>query len=156
MLEKEDMQVVTFKLSNEIFGINISCVREIIKPLKTTSIPESKEWIEGVIELRNNVIPVINLKRYLNLHNNEVDNMRTIVVEIDKNLNGINVDTVEGIIRVAKSEIEKPSESVSRKYINGFIKDKDKLIILLDIDKLLDFEDSMEINNLIKDIRKGA
>ena len=141
-VNNELLQLVTFKLDVEEFGIDILRVQEIIRIMNITKVPNSPEFVEGVINLRGRVIPVINLRRRLMLPTIEKDNKtRVIVVELSGKTVGFIVDEVNEVLRIPKSITEPPPEmtaGIDSDYITSVGKLEDKLLILLDIEKLVD------------------
>ena len=140
--DNELLQLVTFKLDVEEFGIDILRVQEIIRIMSITKVPNSPEFIEGVINLRGRVIPVINLRKRLLLPTIEKDNKtRVIVVELSDKTVGFIVDEVNEVLRIPKSITEPPPEmtaGIDSDYITSVGKLEDRLLILLDIEKLVD------------------
>lgn len=130
------MQFVVFKVGQELFGIRIDEVREIIRSIKATQMPDSYGWIEGVVELRGKVIPVIDLRNYFSLAKDEGEQKRTVVVEMNEELVGFNVDSVEGIVEVSSQHVETAPQSVTKPYIKGLVRDNGKLIIILEPESL--------------------
>ncbi len=141
-VNNELLQLVTFKLDVEEFGIDILRVQEIIRIMSITKVPNSPEFVEGVINLRGRVIPVINLRRRLMLPTIEKDNKtRVIVVELSDKTVGFIVDEVNEVLRIPKSITEPPPEmtaGIDSDYITSVGKLEDRLLILLDIEKLVD------------------
>ena len=141
-VNNELLQLVTFKLDVEEFGIDILRVQEIIRIMDITKVPNSPEFVEGVINLRGRVIPVINLRKRLMLPNLEKDNKtRVIVVELSDKTVGFIVDEVNEVLRIPKSITEPPPEmtaGIDSDYITSVGKLEDRLLILLDIEKLVD------------------
>ena len=135
------LQLVTFKLGNEEFGLDILKVKEIIKPVAITKMPNSPYYVEGVINLRGEVIPVINLRKRLNLAENEQNSKtRIIVIETNKKTTGFIVDEVNEVLRIPENIMEATPELVSgvdSEYIIGVGKLDDRLLIHMDIEKIL-------------------
>jgi purine-binding chemotaxis protein CheW len=135
----EILQFVTFKVGNEEYAIDILKVQEINRIVDITPVPNSPHYIEGVINLRGRVIPVINLRKFFGLETKTSDtNSRIIVVDIGIVL-GVMVDSVSEVLRVSSDIVEPPpsmSVSISSEYIKGIGKLDDRLLILIDIDKL--------------------
>lgn len=138
----QDMaQFVGFKLDEEAFGIDILLVREIIRILDITPVPETDEYVEGVINLRGKVIPIINLRARLDLKEWEEDkDTRIIIIEHDARMIGFIVDRVSEVIRIPRDTIEPPPSIVAgieSEYLDGVTQVEDQLIVLLNITKLL-------------------
>lgn len=136
----EVLQLVTFKLGDEEYGIDILKVQEINRMTDITSMPKAPFSVEGVINLRGKVIPVVNLRKRFGLDLKEIDSQsRIIVVDIGSTV-GLIVDSVSEVLRISSDTIEPPppiTGGIGSEYIMGIGKLEDRLIILLDIDKLL-------------------
>ncbi len=134
------LQLVTFKLGNEEFGLDIIKVKEINKMINVTSIPSAPAYIKGVINLRGNVIPVVDLRTRLTLPNKEYDQAtRIIVVELEERTIGFIVDEVCEVLRIPRGITEAPPEMVGgidSEFITAVGKLDDRLIILMDLKKL--------------------
>lgn len=143
--EKKDtseiLQLVGFKIGQEEFGINILAVQEIIKIIDITKVPNASEYIEGVINLRGRIIPIVHLRKRLGMPVIEMDkNTRIIVVEISGKTIGFIVDEVQEVLRISTDITEKPPELVSgvdSDYIVAVAKLDERLLILLDLEKTL-------------------
>jgi len=137
----ELLQLVSFKISNEEFGVDILCVQEINRMLQITKMPNTPEFIEGVINLRGRVIPVLDLRIKLGMPRKEHDkNTRIIVVELKGKTIGFIVDEVSEVLRIPKSITEAPPEmvgGVNSDFITSIGKLDDRLLILLDLEKIL-------------------
>ena len=135
------IQIVSFKLGNEEFGVDILLVQEINRMTQITKVPNSPDFVEGVINLRGKVIPVIDLRRRLNLERVEHDKgTRIIVVEIKNRTIGFIVDSVNEVLRVPADTFEAPPEMVSgigSEFIRAVGKLEDRLLILIDLNKIL-------------------
>jgi len=138
---EEVLQFVTFTLNNEQYAVDILNVQEINRITEITRVPNSPAYVEGVINLRGKVIPVINLRRKFSFDDKTTDNTsRIIIMEINGITNGLIVDSVSEVLRVPSSIIEPAppmSSDLSSKFIKGIAKMQDRLIILIDIDKLI-------------------
>ena len=146
----ELLQMVVFQLGGEEFGVEIMKVQEIIRMPEITQIPQSPEYVEGVINLRGKIIVVINLDKRFNLRSKEVDeHSRIIVVEIGNNVVGMIVDSVNEVLRIPASSIDPAPElvtsSVSKEYITGVGKMDGRLLILLDLAKVLNKKEVEDI-----------
>jgi purine-binding chemotaxis protein CheW len=148
----EILQLVTFSVGEEEFGVEILKVQEINKMLQVTKIPNSPDFVEGVINLRGKVIPIINLRKRLRLSDKEYDkNTRIIVMEIQGRTVGFIVDSVSEVLRIPRSITEPPPSmigGVSSEYIVAVGKLEDRLLILLDIDKILSNEEKAALNQI--------
>lgn len=135
------LQLVTFTLGSEEYAIDILRVQEINRMSSITMVPNSPHYVEGVINLRGKVIPVINLRKKFDIPEKENDSSsRIIILEMRGATIGILVDAVSEVLRVPSKIVEPPppmSTNISAEFINGIAKMDDRLIILLDIDKLI-------------------
>lgn len=135
-----ELQLVSFCLGEEEYGVDILRVQEIIRMLSISKIPRAPEYVEGLINLRGKVIPIINLRTRFDLERRVNDKQtRIIVVDINGKILGIVVDSVSEVLRIPSNTVEPPPPVVSNKgaeYIKGVGKIGSKLIILLDLEKL--------------------
>ncbi|WP_081859263.1 chemotaxis protein CheW [Desulfohalovibrio reitneri] len=134
-------QLVTFSIGDEEFGIDILKVQEIIRMVDITRVPKAPDFVEGVINLRGKVIPVIDLRKRFGMPGKDHDkNTRCVVVDICNMIVGFIVDSVSEVLRIPSDTIEPPPPVVAgieSEYINGVGKLEDRLLILLDLNKLL-------------------
>ena len=139
-MEKE-LQVVGFRIGEETFGVRIGSVREIVRVPEITSVPNAQDTIEGVINLRGKIIPVIDLRKRFGQAEIHTDKKnRILVVELENKLVGLIVNSASEVLKIPPSEIESPSSVFAdgeSSYVTGVGKLKGRLIILLDISKLL-------------------
>ena len=139
--DDELLQLVTFSTGDEEFGVDILRVQEIIRMMDITKVPNSPEFVEGVINLRGKVIPIIDLRRRFGLQSKAHDkHTRIIVIEINTMIVGFVVDSVSEVLRIPTSTVEPPPPVVAgleSEYISGVGKLEDRLLILLDLDRLL-------------------
>ena len=140
VIEVEE-QFVAFRLADEIYGIPIMLVHEIIRSCDITQIPRTADYVRGVVNLRGKIVPVIDLRKRLGLPDVEQTNStRIVVVEVDENVVGMIVDAVTEVFRIPESQIEPPVElvaDVENDLIRGVGKKEDQLIILLDIPRTI-------------------
>lgn len=139
--DSEVLQFVTFTLNNEAYAVDILNVQEINRITEITKVPNAPSHVEGVVNLRGKVIPVINLRKKFHFKDKPADyTSRIIIMGINGITNGLIVDSVSEVLRVPANIIEPAptmSSELSSKYIKGIAKMDDRLIILLDIDKLI-------------------
>lgn len=139
-----ERQLVVFDLAGEVYGVNIEAVREIIRMQAVTYVPDAPEFVEGVINLRGRVIPVVDLRKRFSLTVTEVsEQSRVVVVDIGGEDIGVIVDAVTEVLRIAADSVEPTSSLVTTEdsyYIEGIAKVDDRLLILLDINRALAHE----------------
>lgn len=137
-LNKKELKLVVFALGQEEYAVNILGVYEIIKMLNITRVPKTPYYVEGVINLRGNIIPVVSLRKRFGL-NEQVcdDNSRIIIVDIDGNMMGMIVDAVSEVVSLDQSDIEPPPQKVSgieSSYLSGVGKLDNRLLLLLNLE----------------------
>ena len=134
-------QLVSFIIDDEEYGIDILIVQEIIRTMKMSRVPNSAKFIEGVINLRGKIVPVVDLRKRFGLNEKERDkDSRIVVVEINGKVVGFLVDKVREVLRVEKEIIDPPPElamSIHARYLTGVAKLEDRMLILLDLEKVL-------------------
>lgn len=136
-------QLVVFQLSNETYGIEISAVHEIIRMQSITKVPRTPSFVEGVINLRGRIVPVIDLHKRFELPlEEETVHSRIIVVEVKGVTVGMIVDSVSEVLRIPQSSIDPPPPAITggieTEYLRGVGKWKENLIILLNLERVLD------------------
>ena len=138
---EKDLQVVGFRIGNETYGVRIGSVREIVRVPEITAVPSAPETVEGVINLRGKIIPVMDLRKRFGQAEIKADKKnRILVVELENKLVGLIVNAASEVLKIAPSEIEPPGNVFAEGesgYVTGVGKLKGRLIILLDINKLL-------------------
>ena len=145
--EKSDklLQLVSFKIGSEEFGVDILKVQEINRMVEITKVPQAPHYVEGVINLRGKVIPIVDLRKRFNLELKEYDkNTRIVVVDIGGNIMGLVVDSVSEVLRLPSSTIEPAPEivtGINSEYIKGVAKLEDRLLIFLDLSKVIDMNE---------------
>ena len=136
-----ERQLVVFDLAGEVYGVNIETVREIIRMQTVTYVPDAPKFVEGVINLRGRVIPVVDLRKRFSLAASEAtESSRVVVVDIGGEDIGVIVDAVTEVLRIAGDSIEATSNLVTTEdsyYLEGIVKVDDRLLILLDIERAL-------------------
>lgn len=147
----QEVQLVTFRLANEEYGLPITKVREINRLVQVTKLPQTPSFMEGIINLRGRIIPVIDLRKRFEMtiaaHN---DDTRIIIVEISKQIVGVIVDAVTEVVRLKTASIEPTPASINvdSQYIEGVGKIDDRLIILLDIDRVLTNQEELAVKKI--------
>lgn len=137
----KDLQLVGFRIGKEIFGVPINLVHEIVRVPEITSVPDAPECIEGVINLRGKIISIVDLRKRFGETQIEASRKnRILVAEIDNKMVGLIVDAASEVIRLPESEIEAPPEIFEEsdvKYVTGVGKLNGRLVILIDLTKIL-------------------
>lgn len=136
-----ERQLVVFDLAGEVYGVDISSVREIIRMQAVTHVPNAPDFVEGVINLRGRVIPILDLRKRFGLRvSEETRESRVVVVDIAGQNIGIIVDAVIEVLRLAADAIEPASSLITTEdcyYLEGIAKLDGKLLILLDLNLVL-------------------
>jgi purine-binding chemotaxis protein CheW len=150
-----EIQLVVFDLASEHYGVDISAVREIIRMQTVTKVPGAMACVEGVINLRSTVLPVLDLRKRLELKVTEhTEDSRIVIIDISTGQVGVIVDAVTEVLRVDNSNIDPPSTMVAHgdaDYVKGIAKLSDRLIILLDLQKLLSLKAISESLRQVED-----
>jgi purine-binding chemotaxis protein CheW len=142
----ELIQLVSFKLDNEEYGIEVLKVREIIRMIPITHMPNSPQYVEGIINLRGKIIPVVSMrKKFCLMEQENSAQTRIVVMDISGELMGFVVDSVSEVIRISGSEIQPPPNVVSggidQECITGVINQAERLLVLLDLERLFSNEE---------------
>jgi purine-binding chemotaxis protein CheW len=139
---EELLQLVSFKIENEEFGIDIFRVKEINRMMQVSKVPNAPHYVEGVVNLRGKIIPVVDIRSRLHLTKKVYDkNTRIIVVELDTSTVGFVVDEVREVLRLPVSITEQPPSivgSIDSDFIKSVGKLDDLILILLDLEKILE------------------
>ena len=141
MTSEQVLQLVSFTLEKEEYAVDILSVQEINRITEITRVPNAPDYVEGVINLRGKVIPVINLRKKFGLVNKDTDDSsRVIIMDINGITYGLVVDSVSEVLRIPSNIVEPPppmASSMSSMFIKGIAKLENRLIILIDIDKFM-------------------
>lgn len=148
------LKVIVITLNNQRYGINVQQILSIEKMQEITRVPRTSEFIKGVINLRGETIPVIDLKERLQLETSEPTNQsRILVIQVDAVTVGLIVDSATDVLDIDTNEIERASEMagiVNEKYIAGIAKRAEELLLLLNLQTILNFEETEEVIQLEK------
>ena len=134
------LQLVSFKVGNEEFGLEILKVQEIIRLRELTRVPNMPDFVDGVINLRGKVIPVIGLRRRMGIAAGEADKRtRIVVAEVNGRVLGFVVDEVSEVLRISADTVEPAPKlgQVEREYVQGIGKIDERLLILIDLNPLI-------------------
>jgi len=154
-LKKESselLQLVSFMIQNEEFAIDILFVQEINRMLQITKVPNAPAFVSGVVNLRGRVIPVIDLRTKLGMETKAHDkNTRIVVVEVKEKTVGFIVDAVKEVLRIPSSITEPPPElvtGINSEFIKAVGKLEDRLITLIDIEKILSNSEAKSLSEV--------
>ena len=145
-------QMISFAIGEEHYGVDIQEVKEVIRIREITQLPKAPTFVKGVINLRGDVIPIIDLREKFGLEQLDYTEVtRVIVVEVDGKSIGMVVDSVSNVIKIPQDEIEPPPQLVgelSGEYLRGIGKLGEKLIVLISIDKILTTDEKIELKKI--------
>lgn len=137
----DEIQLVVFKLGREEYGVSILQVQEIKRITEITRVPNTPDYIKGVINLRGSVLPVIDLKKRLNLPQQaSTEDTRIIIVKVEELSIGMVVDAVSEVLTISQQNVDSPevvAGSVSANYLSGVGKLEDRLLILLNLEAII-------------------
>ena len=133
--------MVSFKLHEEEYGVEVLTVREIIRLPEITKMPNTPYYVEGIINLRGRVIPIISMRKRFDLQEGERTNQsRIIVMDVGGDLTGFIVDGVSEVIRIPASEVQPPpamvSGSIEQSYLTGVFNHAGQLLIIMDVERM--------------------
>lgn len=135
------LQWVTFKLAGETYGVNVMQVQEVLRYTEIAPVPGAPDYVMGIVNLRGNVVTVIDARFRFGLMPGEItDNTRIVILEADSHVVGILVDSVAEVVYLKQSEIETApnvGNEESARFIQGVCHKNDELLILIELDKLL-------------------
>jgi purine-binding chemotaxis protein CheW len=142
MMNGKETQLITFKLGDEEFGVEISQVREIVRMMDITHIPNASDFVEGIINIRGRIATIIDLRKKFGLPSKDVDQeTRIIIVELDDDIIGMRVDSVIEVKRISDADIESVPPMIATgaptQYLIGVAKLPEELLILIDLRKVL-------------------
>lgn len=150
---KQEVQVVGFYLGDDEYAINIRCVREIHAMTEIRKVPKSPPFVEGVINLRGAIVPVIDLRKRFDLPVNQSGQTpKILIVELGKHQVGLIVDNVSEVMKFDSDSLEKTppmfSANIDSQYLQGVAKFEEQLIILLNVEKLLSYEEKSVLTGM--------
>ncbi len=150
----KNFQLVSFTVGKEEYGVHIGEVQEIVRMPEITHLPQTQSFIKGVINLRGNIIPVIDMRERFKMESTVYNEMtRVIVVRISEKMVGMIVDTVSQVLEMSDADIEEAPDIISglsKEYIEGIGKINDSMIIVLKIDKLLSSDELMAVGQTLQ------
>lgn len=147
-----DLQIVGLRIGRETYGVPISLVREIVRVPEITAVPNAQKYVEGVINLRGKIISVIDLRKRFGQADIEPNKKnRIVVVELENRTVGLIVNAASEVLKIPPSDIEPPSTvflNGENDYVTGVGKLKNRLVILLDLNKVLNSSDLRHLDEL--------
>lgn len=154
--EEDKMKFAVFSIGKVEFALDIMRIKEIVKPLKINTIPKAPRFIEGVINLRGKIIPIVDLrKRFgVKIPESPLSSERIIIVRLEKKIIGLIVDSVSDVISLGKGDISPPPEivkGVSAQFIKGLGKIGDRLALLMDLDRILTVSERISLKSSSSD-----
>jgi purine-binding chemotaxis protein CheW len=144
----EVLQIVTFQVGKEIFGLDILKVHEIIRFQPLTRVPNLPDYVEGVLNLRGKIIPVVGLRQSIGLDRQEASiTTKIVVASVKDEVLGFMVDSVSEVLRISSNTVDPAPRlgEVGRKYVSGVGKLDNRLLLLLDLDELLNEEEQNQV-----------
>jgi len=146
------LQWVTFRLEGELYGINVIQVQEVLRVTEIAPVPGAPDYVLGIINLRGNVVTVIDTRRRFVLNEREIDDdTRIVIIEVMGQIVGLLVDGVAEVVYLRESEVESAPEvgnDESSKYIQGVVSRENGLLIMVDVNKLLSTDEWQDIAEL--------
>lgn len=157
--EQENLiQLVGFTIGKELFGVDILMVQEIIRAAPITPVPNSPNFVEGVINLRGNILPVIDLRKRLNLYTSDVKQKDTwiLILDIQGKITGFIVDSVTEVLKIQEEAIEPPPEIITaglvNQYLQGVCEIGTQLLIMIDFQRILLQEELHTLKTIEPDV----
>ncbi|KXG77177.1 chemotaxis protein CheW [Thermotalea metallivorans] len=151
-----EKQYVIFKLGNEEYGVDIMNVKEISEYKPSVKVPNTPKFVDGIINLRGDITPIINLKKRFNLEETEINSdTRIIVIHVKNRQVGFVVDEASQVLRLSEENIEQAPEliaGVDKKYITGVGKLKDRIVLLLNLEEVLSDDEKEKIQHIQQNI----
>jgi purine-binding chemotaxis protein CheW len=150
---KQTFQIVSFTVGKEEYGVHIEEVQEVVRMPEITKLPQTESFIKGVINLRGNVIPVIDMRERFRMEAVRYSEMtRVIVVKIDEKLVGMVVDTVSQVLELGQEDMSEAPDiihGISREYIEGIGRMNESMIIVLRIQKVLTATELVDLQETV-------
>jgi|YelNatPaOPRAMG01_1025707.scaffolds.fasta_scaffold05033_4 purine-binding chemotaxis protein CheW len=150
---KNSVQFMIINVGNALYAIDIMKIVEIIKYVPVTHVPKAPEFLEGVIDLRGSIIPVIDMrKRFEIISKTPQEKMRIVVVKVIDKIAGLIVDGVKEVLRVAPEKVLPPPkivQGIESEYLSSVISNKGRIILVLNLDKILTTTEKVQFQNLV-------
>ncbi len=146
------VQLAVFLLDEQPYGVDINKIKQIIRPLKITRLPNCPDFMEGVVDLRGVVIPVVDMRKRFSLPPLEEDKERkVIIVSVSRKILGIIVDDVTEVISMSKNELQPPPRvirGVEADYLNAVARYKQDILLILNLDEILTSEEKVSLETV--------
>ena len=143
------MKILIFSVGEKDYGADILQVREVIRKRKVTPVPETPEFVEGVISLRGRVIPLINLQKKLGMKSQDIPSNRIVVTTIQNHWTGILVDQVKDVVTLKPEDMTQPDEVLQgAAYLVGVAKWEGRVVLLVDLTELLKGEEKESLQKV--------
>ena len=143
------VQLVTFRLGGEEFGLDVFQVHEILRYSETTPMPKAPAFVEGVLDVRGTLVPVVDLRKRFELHDLRYDDdTRIILVDFQAERLGLVVDEVSEVLRVPETAVTAPPQYVkglAAEFIRGIVRMEGRLVVLLDLERILSSQERMQL-----------
>lgn len=147
-----ELQAVIFMLNNIYYGVEILQVQEIVKMTDIVQLPNTPDFIEGIVNLRGKIVPIMDLRKRFHLPSIEInENWKILILKVKDMLFGIMVDAISEVEKIETDVIEKAPKVVSGvngEFISGIAKLEERLLILLDTEKILTLEEQKALKEL--------
>lgn len=149
----KSLQLVVFSIGAELYGVGIDSVQEIVRVPDITGVPDAPDFLEGVINLRGRIVPVIDIRKRLRVKEAARTKLTRVLITENGSTVGLLVDSASEVLKIQPDAIEGPPEMISAigvEYITGVAKIDGRLIILLDIKKILSVEDMIKVGKKLE------
>ncbi len=145
-----EVKLACFTLAGQSYAIDIMKIHQIIRPTKIRPLPQSPDFVEGVINLRGAVVPIIDLRKRFGVEINPEQEPRVIIVSVDRQVVGIVVDDVSEVISVSPQQIQPPPRlsGIPSKFLKGACQYGDDILLVLNLDELLTSEEKISLAEL--------
>ncbi len=163
-MDVNEIQLAVFKLENQPYAIDIMRIKQIIRPLKITKLPKAPDFLEGVINLRGVVIPVIDMRKRFGMGPPaESQDDKVIIANVERKIVGLMVDDVTEVLPVTRAEIQPPPRvirGVESTYLHGVCRYEDDILMILNLDEILSAEEKVSLTAISgksapENVRKG-
>jgi len=143
------VQLVTFRIGSEEFGLDVFQVHEILRYQEPTAMPKAPAFVEGVLDVRGALVPVVDLRKRFEVHDLRYDDdTRIVLVDFQGERLGLVVDEVSEVMRVAETAVSPPPQYVkglAAEFIRGIVRMEGRLVVLLDLDRILSSQERMQL-----------